>query len=234
MSTVTLATKHNLPQSLGMKPCCQFGAGFRFRRGADDEPWNEVLFESSNFVALPTRGALVEGWLLIVPREHHYCAGAFSDELLSEFQLFRQEVQQTLESTYGPIVAFEHGPAHSGRPAGCGVDHAHVHLLPWTGAFADAVKRYGNDEFTWERVDGIEALSAIHSSNRDYLYYEEATGEARIAASGAIPSQFFRRIVASAIGQSELYDWKQHSGIQQVRATVEKLRRASAHCGASA
>ena len=217
-----------------MKPCCKFAAGFQFQHAKPDEPWDEVLFESPNFVAMPTRGSLIEGWLLIVPREHHYCVGAFSPVLLAEFQLFRREVRQAMESIYGPVVAFEHGAAGSGRPVGCGVDHAHLHLVPWLGSFADAVARYGVQDFQWQDVDGFHALSTIHYTNEDYLIFEEVNGVARMAVSDVIPSQFFRQVIAASIGQRDRYDWKQTSGIENVNSTVRKLKAAFRACETTA
>ena len=29
-----------------------------------------------------------------------------------------------------PVTMFEHGASHTGSIMGCGVDHAHVHLVP--------------------------------------------------------------------------------------------------------
>ncbi len=212
-----------------MKLCCQFAAGFRFQHAKPDEPWDEVLFESANFVAMPTRGSLIEGWLLVVPREHHYCVGSFSPDLLSEFQSFRREVQHILESIYGPVIAFEHGAIGSGRPVGCGVDHAHLHLVPWSGSFADTVRRQAIQDFQWKEIDGFHPLSAAHHARKDYLFFEEANGAVRMVASDAIPSQFFRRVIAAAIGQPDHYDWKQFSGIHNVTATVRKLRACGAY-----
>ena len=191
------------------------------------EPWDEILFESENFVALPTRGALVKGWLLIVPRVHAFCVGSFSPDMLAEFGLFRREVQAALETVYGPIVSFEHGPANSGRPAGCGVDHAHLHLVPWNGLFGDAISTYGIEAFPWTAVDGCSALSEIHATNQDYLYFEEANGDAFVAVSNKISSQFFRRVIASSIGQPAAFDWKYHSGIENVKATLTALQGAA-------
>lgn len=205
----------------------QFSAESNLQPHAAVEPWDEILFESTNFVAIPTRGCLVEGWLLIVPRVHHFCVGGFSREMLVEFQLFRNEVQKGLELVYGQVVAFEHGPANSGRAAGCGVDHAHLHLVPWAGLFADAIQSHSVCDFTWSRVDGFNALPEIHATDRDYLFFQESDGSAYVAASDAIPSQFFRRIVASALGFPHLSDWKRHGGVESVRATVAALRKNS-------
>lgn len=208
-----------------MKSCFQFPSKTTNEQRREIEPWDEIIYESENFVAVPTRGALIEGWLLIVPRAHHFCIGEFGPELFAEFQLFRREVQGAIETTYGGSVAFEHGPASSQRPAGCGVDHAHLHIVPWHGSFAGAVREHGSPKFAWRSVTGCEALRAFHDRGEDYLYFEESDGNA-FATSGPIPSQYFRRIVASELGESELFDWKTHSGINTVRATLAELGTA--------
>ena len=222
--SISLAWLTNSAHSPPMKHRFRLSAQNHSRSPIEDEPWDEILFESENFIALPTRGSLVEGWLLIVPRVHAFCVGSFSPEMLAEFGLFRREVQGVLETIYGPIIAFEHGPTNSGRPAGCGVDHAHLHLVPWSGLFGVAVSDYRTESFTWNAVDGCSALRKIHATNEDYLYFEEANGDAFVAVSNKISSQFFRRVIASSIGQPAAFDWKHHSGIENVKATLSALK----------
>ena len=43
---------------------------------AEKAPWSAPLVETENFVVVPSLGALVEGWLLIVPKAHHISYGA--------------------------------------------------------------------------------------------------------------------------------------------------------------
>ena len=38
---------------------------------------DHVLFESENFVVVPTIGSIVPGWLLVVPRSHFMSVGSF-------------------------------------------------------------------------------------------------------------------------------------------------------------
>ncbi len=40
------------------------------------DPWDQVLLETANFVVVPTIGAIVEGWLLVVSKEGLVCMGA--------------------------------------------------------------------------------------------------------------------------------------------------------------
>jgi hypothetical protein len=108
------------------------------------------------------------------------------------------------------------------------VDHAHLHLVPWNDRFADTISRHSNCDFSWRTIDGCDALRDIHAANLEYLYFEEADGASFVAVSDAIPSQFFRRVIASAIGLPHLFDWKRHSGIEAVNATVAALRESAA------
>ena len=210
-----------------MSNCCQFGANLTGENSRHLEPWDEVLFESANFVAVPTLGALIEGWLLLVPRDHHLCIGSFSPDLLAEFQEFREEVHSALTSIYGSVVTFEHGPARTGQPAGCGVDHAHLHLVPWRGLFGDTIREHSPIPINWRYSRGFLDLIELHQTNETYLYYEESSGEARYGLSDSIPSQFFRQVIARATNQADSYDWKSHSGIELIQSTITVLTSAN-------
>lgn len=209
-----------------MKTCCEFGSHLAGGNRQTHRPWDEVLFESENFVAVPTLGSLVEGWVLLVPRIHHLCIGAFSPQLMEEFQAFRATVQSALTSIYGNIVAFEHGPARTGHPAGCGVDHAHLHLVPWDGSFETTVCEHAPSIIAWAHSHGYGKLIERHRAGQTYLYYEEATGEAWSGTSDAIPSQFFRKVIARATGQEACYDWKLHNGLAAIESTIKRLKSA--------
>ena len=210
-----------------MNDCCRLGARLSGSTPNASQPWDEILFCSANFVALPTLGALVEGWLLIVPRRHYLSIGAFSPALLDELRDFRAHVRAAIEIAYGPVIVFEHGPAKAGNPAGCGVDHAHLHLIPWTERWRNTVDRFAPVAMKWRRTLGMDELSFLHGLGQDYLYFEEADGEAWITSSAEIPSQFFRQVVAAATDQVDRYDWKGFSGDENVRATIFKLHSAN-------
>ena len=216
-----------------MTACCRFGASLNRAHSTTPQPWDEVLVSGTNFIAVPTLGALIEGWVLIVPRQHCLCVGALCPELLEELRDFRSHVQAMMEIEYGPVIAFEHGPARSGHPAGCGVDHAHLHLLPWRDSWKMTVATHAPVAVNWRRAHGLEHLSSIHRAGVDYLYFEESDGEAWAATSDEIPSQFFRKVVAAATDQHGSYDWKTFSGEENVRATVRTLRNGNATSGDS-
>src|SRR5215470_856542 len=108
-----------------MSSCCFCSS---LVHGESREFWNSPLFASPNFVALPSLGSLVEGWVVIVPRKHFICTGAVPAQLVPEMDRFKSDVCTVLAARYGELRVFEHGPSAALHKIGCGVDHAHVHI----------------------------------------------------------------------------------------------------------
>ena len=142
------------------------------------EYWNRPLFESHNYVVLPSLGALVEGWLLIVPKSHFICVGAISQKLVEELHQLKTTLAQLLTPIYGPLVAFEHGPNRTSCDIGCGVDHAHLHLVPYTYNLKEAVGRFLPENTEWTLAGPTDCANAF-TNNEDYLYFEQPLGFGR-------------------------------------------------------
>jgi ATP adenylyltransferase len=180
--------------------------------------WDQPLFESQNFVAIPSLGSLVEGWLLVVPRQHLISSGAIAPDLRNEFATFKQEVSARLSSVYGDICAFEHGPCGPSREVGCGVDHAHVHLVPLGFDLVDAANMYV-PAGAWEAASWSEC-SRVAAEGLDYLFIEQPLGVGRIAVAQKFGSQILRRAIASSIGKPDEFNWRSHRHERNIDKTI--------------
>jgi diadenosine tetraphosphate (Ap4A) HIT family hydrolase len=188
-------------------------------------PWDQVLFETDRFVVVPTVGALVEGWLLVVTRESHVCMGAIDNRLRRELRLVIALFTAALRDCYGNVAIFEHGPSCLGQLVGCGVDHAHLHLLPAPGNLVADVATVSSVDLEWRFADGLIAASEYFNTDRAYLYVEQPIGRAMIADAGQAPSQLFRRVVANQIGVPEKFDWRANPMESNVIRTHDTLTR---------
>ncbi len=186
---------------------------------------NKVLFESKNFAVFPTLGALVEGWLLIVPKDHALCLGALSQELYSELEELRSKVSLVLEECYGSVTVFEHGPAQPNHLVGCGVDHAHLHILPTRINLIEGVKEIFPDPLKWEPVRGIQETARLYEAELPYLYVEQSSGRGYVTTHPNLQSQMFRKVIARHIGRPEQYDWRQYDEEANIISTVERLEK---------
>ncbi len=186
------------------------------------EPWNEPLFESQNFVGLPSLGALVEGWLLLVPKEHFICMGSLPKSVTSEMRDMKQEICSTLEELYGPVCTFEHGPSRKDGSLGCGVDHAHLHVVPITFDLHADVTPFLPSDVTWSTA-GPEQCRYAFDQGKDYLYLEQPIGRGRIATHDSFGSQLFRRAIATRIEEQDHFNWREFPILQNVFATIKKV-----------
>jgi diadenosine tetraphosphate (Ap4A) HIT family hydrolase len=199
---------------------------------ASVKAWNTPLFESLNFVALPSVGALVEGWLLLAPKRHFISLGALPDPLLPEMGEFKEFLCSVLTQCYGTVTAFEHGPSAAGRTLGCGVDHAHLHLVPVAFDLSNEVSPLMPKGATWTPA-GIDDCRAAYLRRADYLYLEQPIGSGRIATHESFGSQLFRRAVASHIGAPHRYNWREFEQLPTVMATIRRIRKWHEENGAS-
>jgi diadenosine tetraphosphate (Ap4A) HIT family hydrolase len=185
--------------------------------------WNEPLFESDNFVVIPSLGALVEGWLLLVPKSHFICIGALPKSLLREMGELKATACSFVRDVYGNVVAFEHGPYDNSRKVGCGVDHAHLHIVSISFDLEHAVTPLLPIDTQWLPA-GFRDCREAFQNHRDYLYLEQPVGVGRIALNDQLAGQLFRRAIASALGVPDRYNWREHSNLQNVNATIARAR----------
>ena len=188
-------------------------------------PWDEVLYETEHFVVVPTVGALVEGWLLIVTKKPYLCMGAIEQTLYLELASLKEYVFSVLGQAYGEVAAFEHGPSQTGQRVGCGVDHAHLHVLPVDFSLIERVPQVTDALLSWREVENIHAARELFSEGKPYLYVEQPADVGRISNASVAPSQLFRRVIAEAIGSPDAFDWRSNPMEANVISTVKTLRR---------
>lgn len=199
-----------------MNTCCLCS---HLTTSAPIEPWNKPLFESPNFVALPSLGSLVEGWLLLVPKTHFLNMGALPDHLASELEIFKRSIGEQLQSRYGPICVFEHGPSTPNKSVGCSVDHAHLHLVPIDFSLIDAAIPFLPDDVVWTSANWDDCQAAF-LEHRDYLYMEQPMGSGMITFHGAFGSQVFRKAIAARTGAIQQFNWREYPQTETIRRTV--------------
>jgi ATP adenylyltransferase len=177
-----------------------------------------------DFVALPTVSPLMPGHVLVLPKRH---VSSLADLPGSTWQTLLESVRSTVtqlaERFLAPFYFFEHGARSVG--ASCGIDHAHLHVLPISAAMANAVRSRVQVDFpTCGEAGFIDALSlAASRPGQPYLLHGADLGSIRVAFDERIPSQYMRQLVANLQG-TPCWDWKQLSGRDQFLSTCEFLR----------
>lgn len=206
--------------TLNMNGLCRFcSAGRGAAVGRADEP----LVRTANYFAIPSIGSLVPGWLLICPYDHRpNLATAYADRELTEL---RMRLADILSRQFAaPVKMFEHGAVLAGSSTGCGVDHAHLHLVPID---IDLLGHQdGQEKHNWSRAPMSSIERVVGAS--EYLVYSADASAKDPIVDVALPSkpisQFFRRAIARGLRRPEEYDYRTHPQVVNTLRTVDTLR----------
>ena len=183
--------------------------------------YDRPIAETKSFFAVPSLGSLVPGWLLLVPKRQATSLAQLTLEEAVELKVFASEMTAKLALVYGEVVQFEHGATVIGSKTGCGVDQAHLHLVPLSNdRFQAAVREEGTKLGLKWLGGGLRPFGGGASS--DYLWFS-AGSRSRICIPAQPVSQFFRRCVARAIGLPDSWDYREHPSHDVVKATIQQL-----------
>jgi len=123
-----------------------------------------ILKETPHFLLATDHAPLVEGHLLIIPKDHYTCYGEVPAELDEELQEQKREVQRFFAGYYDPAVFWEHGIFRQT------VYHAHLHCFPFGSAAYDLA-----DGLHERVVHSQDDIRAWYAARGQYFYLEDAS-----------------------------------------------------------
>ncbi|PPD55408.1 MAG: hypothetical protein CTY12_01130 [Methylotenera sp.] len=185
---------------------------------------DRILFEDEDYFAISSIGGFIPGWALVFPKTHML---NLSKEYTNPFFLkFASHVNQTITKEYGSCVVFEHGSTTENSATSCGVNHAHMHIVPFSKDI-ELLASQEVDNFLWTQANIADMPSFANGS--EYLFCANAfDGLATIGLFSKITnprSQFFRQLLAKATGFSDMYDYKRYRFEDVSVATADRLSK---------
>jgi diadenosine tetraphosphate (Ap4A) HIT family hydrolase len=204
-------------------PFCRELQSGRLPDFVDADIDSRILHETNRFVVMADISPLVPGHVMIVPKAHILCYGAIGADAWDEFAGLVNAVRAVIREHYGPSVILEHG-TRSVDDVADHVSHAHLHIVPAAIDIRDSLVN-----FHTTTIASLSDLSQWAARDEEYVYFESCAGE-RIVADRIIniPRLFIRSEVAKRVGLPDpLWDWRRHILSDNLRSTVETLRRAN-------
>ena len=190
--------------------------------------YNRKLYETESFAVIPSLGSIVEGWLLIIPKKEIISYGYLqSTALYYELESLIASVGGFVRELYGNFVLFENGACCQNKLVGCGVDYAHIHIVPTEYNLISIIEDKFEIYYDWKKADTIRESANYISNNQPYLYYRTQQNESFITTNENIPSQLFRKALAYAMGVKDKYDWKNHTFNENIYKTINVYGNAT-------
>ncbi len=183
---------------------------------------DEPFAINEEYMAVASIGALVEGWTLIIPQVHQLSMIDHYER--SEFELFVRKVIPPLVDRYGSLISFEHGSNKEGSITACGTDHAHLHLVPFTGTL---IPDLNNSGLKWEHC--LSSEIAGKAGKNEYLFYTELDSKKWRNPNGYLHvleqpiSQFFRKLIADRIGCPDMANYRDFPFLKNAMLTSKTL-----------
>lgn len=168
-------------------------------------PENVILLESDNFYVKPALGHFVEGYCLVVSKEHVRTMAELEVEEFAELEKVLGEVALRLTTLYkSGICTFEHGAVCPANRAGACIDHAHMHILPMDCAVTNQLEALRSN-----RISDLCELRDFGDRAQSYIYYEPQPGLRMVyTCDERVPSQFMRRLLCEQLGMRRSWDWR--------------------------
>lgn len=177
------------------------------------------ILETKNFVCVPSIGSFVEGYVLVIPRQHFLSSLSFpcnhTEELLSIIDFLRKFYSDVFQ---GRFIIFEHGSSSFNNPGGMSVLHAHLHLVPYNELLIESV-----NEFDFIKYDSLYDLKKYYLSQNiqnPYLLLKDTDNNIYYCEEEKIPSQYFRKRVCNNLGLNGMGDWKKYPFIENIQKTI--------------
>jgi diadenosine tetraphosphate (Ap4A) HIT family hydrolase len=190
---------------------------------------NRAAWVSREFAVLPTIGQLSLGHMLLVSRTHANSLAAVARSGVPAGAAYTS-VLKKLESRFGACMAFEHGTPVGDVTGGCGIVHAHLHVVP-TGELR-AARLPVVPGARWREVDAHEWLDGAAGTEyrEGYLFVRLPAGRAFAAVARNVPSQFLRRWAARSL-RTRTWDWRAVGAERELPQLVSWMRLTAPPAG---
>lgn len=186
-----------------------------------------LVAEGKHILLMAGLGPVVDNYCIMSATEHFK---SFADVLLAEPKAIQEllSAREKLESTVGPVLLTEHGRVPICREDGDVHDehchHAHGLVFPGTFSISSTATSYYQYHSSFGTL--WDALAFAASSSEYMLISEKPDQYLILSGTLGAPRQLARTLVAHAIGDIGLADWRVHPNPKASIATADRLRNS--------
>ncbi len=187
--------------------------------------WDREILRTERFVAVPSAGSMVAGWTLVVPRRPMLNLSQTTALEREELDALATRVADWLGKSGQEVYLFEHGSRAVGSLTGCGVDQAHLHIVPLPFDLIAVATARAEAGIIWRDAhDTASPLDALPVEGEYVAVWSRSDRCTRIGLVTEPVSQWIRRVIADELGIGAEWNYRSHPHLNQVLETLAWLR----------
>lgn len=187
-----------------------------------------MLYETADAFCVPTLGPIVEGHCLVFSKRSVLNLTLLDPVERRGYAETVRAMAELVETAYGPSIIFEHGAIQSETRVGCGIDRAHLHLVPGFDVFQILAALDERHKPVGQHASFPQWLSVTKAATRPYMLVGSPGGPVfTYEYGGPRESQCIRRVLATLVGRPESWDWHAAKDDHLMERTLETLRGAA-------
>ena len=186
---------------------------------------NTIIEEIDNFIVLPTIGALVDGYLMIVSKKHINSMSELKENEKIEYEILIEKYRKKFKNIYNkyPII-FEHGsPINDSNMKASSVIHAHTHIVNHEFINEESIVKNLN----FKKLENLNYLS----KEQNYIMYINPENICYVSYNFEPVSQMMRKIIAKDLGDENKFDWKKEIFLENINSTIRKFKEENDNNG---
>jgi diadenosine tetraphosphate (Ap4A) HIT family hydrolase len=161
---------------------------------------------NDHFYLTPTIGELADRHSLLIPWSHVPSFAQLPATLSAEAEDLLARHCEAGSSERNKVIVFEHGMSSHVATGGCGISHAHIHLVPVPREFEIGEVPKPDAAARWTELPPEGWLKSLAELDGYLMLGCEGRFQAREVEN--LPSQYLRRWLADRLGRSQ-WDWRQ-------------------------
>jgi len=182
-----------------------------------------LLVQTTHFEWVPGLGAFVEGYSLVLSKQHVLNTGAFDLSVIRELTSLITQISKILKQVYHTdVVVCEHGSMGGSAHAGSCVEHHHLHIFPVNLTYIPQIliDNFINHHY----VSSLEDLVQMNREKVPYIYYSTGPGNHEVFEAPILPRQYMRQVLAAELNLGNVWDWREHPFEESITAFIGRVK----------
>ncbi len=179
---------------------------------------NTIIYESSYFYVIPSLGAFIPNYLLLISKKHIYSMSELENVEFEEYKKIVNKFTKNYEGKFNrKLIMFEHGSSSKEEHSASSVTHAHLHIIDYN--FKDEQKLINDLKMQEIKIEELKNIT------KNYVFYISNNGKCYITLDFPSVSQLMRIKIAEEIGMKDKYNWKKDKFMKNINLTIENFKK---------